>query len=149
MLARALLAGGVNYVMLTAYGMKMPIDVVEFIDELKCLRLAPPARYDVGRNVNTNSIPVFGLDIGLNDDVFGMFGDLRAEYGSVRLTFEIDDERVDSIAVKIYPRLLHFIKSSHITMDIPGCIGNLIAKFKKIADLVEEMRENTDEICGV
>lgn len=59
MLLRALLAGGVSVIMMMGYGMKMPIDELLFVDELKTPWEAPPARYDIGRNIDSDQIPLF------------------------------------------------------------------------------------------
>ena len=65
------------------YGMRMPYNEVEFLNELDMSRDTPSARYDIGVNMDTGSIPLFELNSDATGSLYSMLGNVGAGYGSV------------------------------------------------------------------
>ena len=88
-LVTGLQVAGIQYVTLVAYGMKMNYSECLFLDELN--GPAHHRRYDIGRNISTMAIPVFGLS-DAEGRVYLMFDNLGAGYGSVELPRESEQQ---------------------------------------------------------
>ena len=104
--------------LMIGYGMKMPYAESLFVDESE----GPPhlRRFDIGRNVEANSIPVFGISQRHSHaTVFPMFGNMGARFGSISLQLLPSSSYVQSLTIKCYPRILHYLKGTCITMDLP------------------------------
>lgn len=69
-----------------------------------------------------------------------MFGDLGAGYGSALMNLQNDDEKIPNVSVKCYPRIIHYLKSNHLTMDMPGTILGMKKKLDRIIEAMKEMR---------
>lgn len=145
MVIRSLMAANIRTVILTGYGMKMPYPEVDFINFLETPRDAPLARYDFGMNIDTGNIPIFELDSGTSGSVYPMLGDLGAGYGSVLMNLHSDDDKITNICVKCYPRIIHYLKSHHLTMDMPSTILGMKKKLDKIIVVMKQMR--TTDSC--
>ena len=113
-LVSGLQAAGIQHVTLVAYGMKMNYSECLFFDEFNGLALQ--RRYDIGRNISTKSIPVFGL-FDVQGTVYPVFDNLGAGYGSVEIPLDSPNNRLYSITLKCYPRLLHQLKSHKLTIN--------------------------------
>ena len=113
-LVSGLQAAGIQHVTLVAYGMKMNYSECLFFDEFNDLALQ--RRYDIGRNISTKSIPVFGL-FDVQGTVYPVFDNLGAGYGSVEIPLDSPNNRLYSITLKCYPRLLHQLKSHKLTIN--------------------------------
>jgi len=127
-LTRALLAVNITTITLAAYGMKIPYNDVLFLDTMTKPDVTTQIKYDIGRNVNTSTIPLFGFDHCVGT-VFPMFGDLGAGYGSICISLTPPSNRIDSVTMKCYPRILHHIKAQGITMEMPGTNRGMKSKF--------------------
>ena len=67
------------------------------------------------------SILVFGTtDQHSGDKIFPMFGDMGAGYGSTLLNIPSSNNQVQSLTLKCYPSILHHLKATVITMDLPN-----------------------------
>ena len=53
-------------------------------------------------------IPLFGIEEGIQGTVYGM---LNSPDGSVSLNIEATDECIQSITLKVYPRIIHYLKA--------------------------------------
>ena len=83
MLVKALLHAKVECVTLAAYGMKVPYNDLSFLDEMPNKDSEETIRYDIGRNVSQESIPV--LTSNYQSSIYPMFGDLGDTDSSVLL----------------------------------------------------------------
>ena len=117
-LIQAMVATKITNTLMIGYGIKMSYAESLFIDELE----GPPhrRRFDIGRNVEANSIPVFGISQWHSHaTLFPMFGNMGAGFGSISLQLLPSSSHVQSLTIKCYPRILHYLKGSRITMDLP------------------------------
>lgn len=88
-------------------------------------------------NINTKMIPLFAVSTDTTDrTMFPMCGDLGPGYGSVSLMLKTDYPQIDSIAVKIYPKLLHYLKSHNINMNLAGILRGMKNNMGKNKELV-------------
>ena len=77
------------------------------------------------------SIPVFGIS-DVEGTVHPMFDDLGVGYGSVELPSDSPSNRVHSITLKCYPRLLYYLKSHRLTSNIPSTNWGMRSKLTMI-----------------
>ena len=97
--------------------MKTPYADTLFLDHLN--ELNHRKRFDIGRNIVTESIPVFSITAEhCLAKVYPMFGNLGAGCGSTSLELPATCNEVQSATIKYYLRVLHHIKAFGITMDI-------------------------------
>ena len=85
--------------------------------------------------MESDGIPLFMLEKGSRGKVFPMFGHMGADYGSILMKLNTDDDRIYSLQVKCYPRLLHFLKSHGLTMEMATTLPGIQKKFKKIGEV--------------
>lgn len=116
-LFRAMVSTNIDHALLIGYGMKMPYADALFLDHLN--EPNHRKRFDIGRNIVTESIPVFSITAEhCLAKVYPMFGNLGAGCGSTSLELPATRNEVQSATIKYYLRVLHHIKAFVITMDI-------------------------------
>ena len=147
-LCRAVIGAGIESVTMCSYGMKIPYSEVELLNTFAVPTKASLARYDIGRNINTSSIPLFCVNPEYSGNVYPMFHHIGAGYGSVLVRLKDEDPRVDSVQLKCYPRVMHFIRASAITDTIPRSIVKMTAKLEKIKYTAKVMRSNLEQLTG-
>ena len=64
------------------------------------------------------AIPAFGLS-DADGRVYPMFDNLGAGYGLIELPIQSESNRVHSITIICYPRLMHYLKAHQLTSNIP------------------------------
>lgn len=72
-----------------------------------------------------------------------MFDNLGAGYGSVEVPLESESNRVHSIAIKCYPRLLHYLKSHRLTSNIPNTNRGMRTKLSMIDKFVNAIESQS------
>lgn len=74
--------------------------------------------------------------------VYPMFGDLGAGYGSTSLDIPATSNEIQLVTMKCYPRLLHNIKASGITMELPKTIRGMRTNLNQIIKFVDNIGDN-------
>ena len=82
---------------------------------------AATMRFDISHLVHSDSIPLFGLDERIKGIVYPMFYKLDGGFGSILLLMNQHPGH-ESIELKVYPHIVHTIKSFSITMEMPCSI---------------------------
>ena len=108
-LTRYLLQCGITSV---GYGMKSP-----YRDLIELRGLTPPTpsvicRYDFGRVVSVDYIPLFGLEENVRGTVYPMLNDFGEGAGSVELSLKC--ARAKEVKMKVYPHIIHYLKAMGI-----------------------------------
>ena len=68
-----------------------------------------------------------------------MIGNLGAGYGSVELILDAQSNGMQSLTLKCYPRLMHYLKANRITATIPATNKGRISKLKMTEKMVQSM----------
>ena len=87
-LARVLMGGGINFIYLVVYGMKVPLCEVQQLLSVRKPCHPPPAKLDIGINVDCPFIPVFRMTPGYEGRIYLMF---LSEYGFICKTLHLQD----------------------------------------------------------
>ena len=137
-LIHTLVATNITNTLLIGYGIKITYVECFFLDHFDGPNQT--RRFDIGRNVDTGSIPVFGItDQHCGDS---MFGDMGAGYGSTLLNIPSSNSEVQSLTLKCYPRILHHFKATGITMDLPNTNRGMQTKLTRIMDFIANIGNN-------
>ena len=140
-LIRALVATNINNTLLIAYSKKISYAECLFLDHFDGPNQT--RRFDIGRNVDTCSIPIFGITKqNSGDKIFPMFGNMGTGYGSILHQIPSSNNQVESLTLKCYPRILHHLKATGITMDMPNTNYGMRTKLSKIADFITNIGKN-------
>ena len=144
-LARGLMGGGIRFVYLAVYGMKIPLYEMQRLTTVETPPNPPPAKFDIGVNVETPFIPLFKISSGYRGTVYPMF---LNEYGSVQMKLPVEEDPDLEVDLKCYPRVLHAIKASGVTMDIPCTNLGMKKKLEFIKKFILEILSNSMMITG-
>ena len=71
-----------------------------------------------------------------------MFGDMGAGYDSTSLNIPSSNGEVQSLTLKCYPRILHHLKATGITMDLPNTNRGMQTKLSKIMNSIANIGNN-------
>ena len=80
------------------------------------------SRYDLGRYSYVPYIPVFGKEEDFSGNVYPLLGEFSGGSGSVEMNLDLP--HAQSCVLKCYPKILHYIKSRNISVDLPNCLGH-------------------------
>ena len=137
-LINALHHANIPSVCLAVYGQKQPLDQVQYLNRATIVRFVP-ARYDIGFEVRLSYIPSLTTSYGTT---FPMFGSLGRGGGSVKLTS-------GGIKVKVYPVVMHVLKSTVKNCNVPLKIVTLKNKVAQLKQYLRQVRHcRTDILCG-
>ena len=87
-LARVLMGGGIDFIYLVVYRMKVPLCEVQQLLSVRKPHHSPPAKFDIGINVDCPFIPVFRMTPGYEGRIYPMF---LSEYGFICKTLHLED----------------------------------------------------------
>ena len=81
------------------------------------------------------SIPSFDLSEKtvrktVRGTIYLTFGNLGAGYGSVELILDAQSNDMQSLTLKCYPRVMHYLKANRTTATIPATNKGMISKTK-------------------
>ena len=147
-LARCIIQCQINVLYLVGYGMKAP-----YTDYMYLIRIRPPSvitqcscRYDLGRQVMVPYIPLFGIEDGIQGTVYGM---LNLQDGSVSLNIECEEENVQGITLKVYPRIIHYLKAMGLNQEMPQTIRGMRTRLGQLQTLLVSLDSiHTSILCG-
>ena len=142
-ISRGLLGAGVRSIYLTAYGMKIMLAELQFLNNIQTPSNLT-ARYDIGVNVDTNYIPLFNILPSYEGKVYPM---LLTEYGSVSIEMQTNSSDF-TVQLKCYPRVIHFLKAYGLTMNIPCTNRGMTTKLKTICSIIHDISTQDAPICG-
>ena len=129
-LARVLMGGGINFIYLVVYGMKVPLCEVQQLLSVRKPCHPPQAKLDIGINVDCPFIPVFRITPGYEGRIYLMF---LLEYGFICMTLHLEDAHDVELELKCYPRVLHAVKAAGVTMNIPCTNKGMKSKLELIS----------------
>ena len=87
-LARALMGGGINFIYLVVYRMKVPLCEVQQLLSVRKPHHSTPTKFDIGINVDCPFIPVFRITPGYEGRIYPIF---LSEYGFICKTLHLED----------------------------------------------------------
>ena len=143
-LARGLMGGGLRLVYLAVYGIKIPLYEVRFLHFVKKPPNPPPTQFDVGMNVDCSFIPLFKMAPGYEGRIYPMF---LTEYGSICMKLRTDDPEIQ-VTLKCYPRVVHAIKASRVTSNIPCTNIGVKNKVQLLQNYIYNIENNDIPING-
>ena len=137
-LVDALQDSGVTSVCLVVYGQKQPLSQVDHLKQIRINRLVP-TRFDIGFEAWMPFIPTFTTTHG---KTYPMFLKLGKGGGSLKFT-------VSGTTVKVYPVIMHVVKSSIRNFGIPKTLMGVKKKVEQIKRYVREVRHtHHNMLCG-
>ena len=105
------------------------------------------SRYDLGRYCYVPYIPVFGKEEDFSGNVYPLLGELGGGSGSVEMNLDLP--HAQSYVLKCYPKILHYIKSRHISVDLPTTLKGIqrrVVAMKKM--LIDLNKDHPRFLCG-
>ena len=144
-LAKGFMGGGIRFVFLAVSGMRISLHEMQGLTSVETPPNPPPAKFDIGVNVETPFIPLFKISSGYRSTVYPMF---LNEYGSVQMKLHVEEDSDLEVYSKCYPRVLHAIKISRVTMDIPCTNLGMKKKLESIKNFILEILSNSMKITG-
>ena len=125
--------------------MKVPLCEVQQLLSVRKPRHPPPAKFDIGVNVDCPFIPVFRMTPGYAGRIYPMF---LSEYGSICMTLDLEDGHDVELELKCYPRVVHAVKAAGVTMNIPCTNKGMKSKLELIKNYIDEILSNSISITG-
>ena len=106
-------------------------------------------RYDLGRNVDVPFIPLFGLSDDTRGTVYPMLHNFGEGHGSVKFSLQSSDEDISSVNLKVYPNLVHFLKSNGLNQEMPQTLRGIRTRLGQLQTLLlTATRAHPSLLCG-
>ena len=136
---------GIKSVFLCAYGMKIPLGEVEDLSSIQQPSNPPPSKFDIGVNVDLPLIPLFKISRRYEGTIYPM---LLSECGSAFIKLNVVESHDIRVELKCYPRVVHTIKVSEVTMNMPCTNQGMKKKMESIKGYILQILDDAMPVTG-
>lgn len=85
-------------------------------------------------------IPVFGKQEDVSGTVYLMLGEFGGGGGSIEVNFDLPN--IQSCVLKVYPKVIHYIKARNIGVDLPTTVKGIQSHVGAIEEMLMDLHDD-------